>query len=130
MNGLVELVARDARWFTTGGTRFVFIPVVVTTATLWASNVELDKTEHTTGNLGDKDMGLTQKPWLYLQFPVSPGIKHARSPDQLPTELRDLLAVEYWRTIAIVNAASFAEYLACADVTDIFLDPVWTPPSR
>jgi hypothetical protein len=105
----------------------VFVPVVVTTATLWASTVELDKTDPATGDVANADMGLTPKKWLYMQFPVSPGLKHGRSPSMLPTELRDLLAVEYWRTIAIVNAASFAEYLGQADVAEMFLDDLWTP---
>jgi len=89
--------------------RFV-IPVVFTTATLWAGAPDLHMADFATGVLPEAP-AVTRQPWVWYQFPISPALRHAHGraapPKDAGAALRDL----YTRSIAVVSAAGLEDFL-------------------
>lgn len=111
MNGMIELFAKE--WFSSNLEvhNAMLIPVVVTTADLFGTDVDLSKSILETGNYEDS-IGLTQEEWVYFQYHQTPGIKHKyyNYPTE-PESVADILYREYTRTIPIVNASAFDKFL-------------------
>jgi len=97
------------------------MPVVFTTANLWTSDVDLRDAEIVTGDLAKSSVSLTPVSWLYLQYAMSPRLKHSLARRETGFELADLLEPHYMRTIAIVNADGIEEFFKQLDPDGLIL---------
>ncbi len=87
------------------------LPIVVTTANLWTSDVNLSASVPSTGELESAPTELIPKPWVAYQYHQSPGLKHTTTNQSPPRELGDFLDEEYIRTVHIVSTHGFEEFL-------------------
>jgi hypothetical protein len=117
VNGLIEYFRQAPPQFS-GNARMVFIPVVLTTADLFAANVDLAAADIETGEIDPATVQLTPKEWVFYQYPVSPGLKHS-VPQAKPAsdivsqvDLGKALDANYLRTVAIVQGKYFAHFLS------------------
>lgn len=101
-NGFVEY-ARDSPHVWRAGERFLLLPVVFTTASLWVSEVNLAEARLATGELAPADAGFRAVTWLAYQYNTSPGLLHSKSNSHGATSLSDALAEQFTRTVAIVS---------------------------
>jgi hypothetical protein len=110
VNGLIETFARSN--VAAGAEKFL-IPVVFTTANLWATATDLSAADLMNGNLRQDQVGLLPKLWIAYQFPTSESIKHqvARR-SQLDPDLARTLGKEYVRTVQFVGPAALAGFLS------------------
>jgi hypothetical protein len=89
-----------------------FIPVIFTTAKIWTSEIDLGTADLESGKIGLDDIKAEEKKWIWLEYHVSPGIKHHLfSSGEINKELRDILVMNYTRTIAIVNYDGIEDFL-------------------
>jgi hypothetical protein len=123
VSGLIQLF-RVINLAASTDIRCQFIPVIVTTAQLYVSDVDLTEGDLETGEI--KKGGITnwrEEKWLYYQYPVSPGIKHNLSPDtgfRQPAHIGQLdlgasVERDFVRTIAIVQGKHFENFLSIID---------------
>jgi hypothetical protein len=47
---------------------------------------------------------MTEVPWLFWQYPMSPALKHEFASSAEGFEFAELLDADYLRTIAVINA--------------------------
>jgi hypothetical protein len=101
LNGLVEGYRKDEQQFLPRGSVIDFLPVIFTTAQIWTSDVDIGEADLLTGQLDLKGMDVKQRSWIWLQYHLSPGIKHTVDSYNAPQNLGDILAHDYIRTIAV-----------------------------
>ena len=110
VNGLVECLAANSQLVPSQ--QYVhLLPVIFTTADLWASEVELDSADIKDGKVNLSDAKFARKDWLFYQYNLSPGLKHSFSSEEKQKTLGNFMEAEYIRTIAVVNSKSTAEFL-------------------
>jgi hypothetical protein len=111
VNGMVEYFSKHPA--TIGTTRIVhFVPVIFTTARLWSSEVNLSDAEIETGALNAETVTLKPEPWVWLNYNLSPALKHSiRNDAPPPGDLSGALEAEYTRSIAIVGANGLVDFL-------------------
>ena len=88
-----------------------FLPVIFTTARLFVSEVDLSAAELDTGKLPAAAVQLEEKDWIWLQYHLSPGLKHRLFTGPATDQLAALLTQEYVRTIAVVSSQGIASFL-------------------
>ncbi len=88
-----------------------FLPVIFTTASLWASIIDLSTADLNTGKLDLSQTPPTKIPWLCYQYTLSPGIKHFASPTEKPSKIGELMMSEYVRSIIIVSPDGIEDFL-------------------
>lgn len=133
VNGLVECFSRNWHCLpvpvdTSDHPVVTLIPVIFTTARIWATGVDISEADVTKGQISLNSGDVIEKPWLWLQYHVSPGLKHTVT-RQVPTdgsrdtddfeesELGKLLEMEYARAIAVVGPNG---------INDFLTSPLWT----
>lgn len=116
VNGLIECFSKHPR-YVTENFPVSFIPVIFTTAKIWATDVDI-AADVATGRVEIASTDVVEKPWLWLQYHVSPGLQHTVD-RQVPKEepllravVGDLLELEYARTIAVVGVGGIDEFFA------------------
>ncbi len=117
LNGLVELgeKMKDMNLF-----RKTFIPVIFTTASLWASDCDLSKTNLADGNIDISKDTFEEKPWILYHYHLTLGIKHSVESHQSSKEIASILDFDYIRTIPIVNANYVCEFLSWFNPYSLF----------
>lgn len=85
--------------------------VIFTTAQIWTSEVDIGKADLQTGKLKLEDIDAQKKDWIWLQYHLSPRIKHSVNSNKTPKGLGEVLAQDYIRTIAVVTASGIEEFL-------------------
>jgi len=121
VNGLIELLSRrlgalEPFQRRSANASVEFMPVIFTTAKLAATDFNLADADLKTGKLPAEGFAARVLPWLFLQYNVSPALRHGlpmtgrvgRGP---AARLKDILALEYSRTIVIVGAEGIEEFL-------------------
>lgn len=109
VNGYIDHLHRHAhrargKWLQT------LIPVVFTTAKLFASDVELDRANLETGKVSHAK--LRSVPWLVWQYNLSPHLKHSRDPAFLDAlNLEQVLELEFMRSVCVVTASGIEPFL-------------------
>ncbi len=88
------------------------LPVIFTTARLWATDFHLGATDLESGNVDLTNAGFEEKPWLFFHYPQSPGLKHSIRHADEAIELADVLYAEFVRTIVIAGASGIANFLS------------------
>lgn len=116
LNGLIECFSKNQR-YVAENCPISFIPVIFTTAKIWATDIDI-ASDVTTGHVALGSHDVVEKPWLWLQYHVSPGLQHRIGRQVLKDEpfsratLGDLLELEYARTIAVVGSGGIDAFLA------------------
>ncbi len=88
------------------------MPIIFTTANLYTSNINLFSSELATGKINfDSSDEVTKRDFVYLQYPMSPDLKHDFVKHSESPKLSAILASEYLRTIAIVSASGIESFL-------------------
>lgn len=108
LNGLVELVSKKLDLISQPTT---FIPVIFTTAKLYACEYNLSLANLEDGKVDLSEHELSEQDWIYYQYHLSPGIKHSAHTDKHTGKFSELLDYEYIRTIPIVTATGIAGFL-------------------
>jgi hypothetical protein len=104
LNGFVDFCCTDVAQRKTLNRRY-FMPVIVTTANLWASDADLTLADLTTGRVeADRSLLLPKQSIIY-QHHVSPSLKHT-APDTefVGDSLGEVLDRRYVRTVLVTTA--------------------------
>jgi hypothetical protein len=116
VHGLIECFSKNQR-YVAENYPISFIPVIFTTAKIWATDIDI-ASDVITGHVALGSDDVVEKPWLWLQYHVSPGLQHTID-RQVPKDepfsratLGDLLELEYARTIAVVGSGGIDAFLA------------------
>lgn len=115
-NGLIELVRRKPSLIKDyPGNDLIcagvtLIPVIFTTAKLWACNDNISLANIEDGKIDLSEGNFSEKDWLFYQYPVSAGIKHSALTGQEAARLSEILDYEYIRTIPIVSAKGIEHF--------------------
>ena len=120
LNGMVEFAAENEQ-ILSNRTRAYFLHAIFTTAKVWVSDVDLGSADIESGNIDFERTNLDEKPWVFYQYHLSPGIKHSYSPTERPTTIGGLLDFEYVRTIAVVTASGIESFLRWSSDPDYYL---------
>jgi hypothetical protein len=117
VNGLIEYFRQNPASFV-ANTRMTFIPVVLTTAQLFAADVDLATADIETGEIDPATVSLVEKEWIFYQYPVSPGLKHS-IPQAKPAseiisyvDLGKVLDANYLRSVAVVQGKYLERFLS------------------
>ena len=109
LNGMVELLPQHPEMFRQH--RILFLPVIFTTAKLWLSDADLSSADLETGKIDFSDAGFKRVDWVSYQYHLSPGIKHSYWMGNGPSELPDLMDLDFIRTIPIVSPEGLGSFL-------------------
>ena len=112
-NGYVETLSRHPQVMESGEQESIIrlVPVIFTTANLFVSKSDLSTADLETGNVNLQSGQLERVPWIWYQYNVSPGIKHATEPQEKQTKLEDYMLAEHIRSIGIVSPSGIEEFL-------------------
>ena len=108
LNGIIELLKNKPELIKNGA---IFIPVIFTTAKIWACDCNLSSANIDDGKLDISENPIYERPWLYYQYHLSPGIKHSFERGQRADEFADVLSYEFIRSVMIVTATGIEEFL-------------------
>lgn len=114
VNGLINLAGKKLDLIWSGAqndTGSIFIPVIFTTAKLYACLCNLSSANLENGNLDISNEEISEYPFIYYQYHLSPGIKHSANVEQKGDRFSTVLDYEYVRTIPIVSATGIEEFL-------------------
>jgi hypothetical protein len=115
MNGMVMYLFKKNPFALGDKKGRVLLPVVFTTAKLFVSQAILSKADLETGNLNPAELHIEERPFLYYQYHLSPGIKHGIASSERHDRLSTALASEYIRTIPIVSACGIETFFKMFD---------------
>jgi hypothetical protein len=116
VGGLADYFAQN-RAMTKSVSTITFVPVVVTTAELWASDARLEAAELATGHLSKGSVRLTRKEFLAYQYAASPDLRPVHPARPGMHDLSEVLAAEYLRTVFVVSPEALEPFLSmCSDV--------------
>jgi hypothetical protein len=110
LNGVIQAFARNIPLFQDQHL-IDFLPVIFTTANLWTTDGDLSSADVATGKIDLSNSSFTSVPWILYQYHLSPGLKHAYSPEDKPKALGGLMESEFARTIPIVSPSGIPEFL-------------------
>lgn len=96
------------------GPKLILLPVIVTTAQLWASNIDLKETDLVTGNFPASKAHLEAAKWLAYNEHMSPALKFAGASKSAGGEISSALHADFIRTIFVVSAAHLREFFVWA----------------
>ena len=116
LKGLIDSFA-DRGLPRLGSEDLLFLPVLITTANLWITESEINLASLETGELQDESLPVNAVPWLWYDYPQSPGLKHSVPQHIASHGLAILLYDRFVRTIAIVTPKGMKDFL-CA--------PMWS----
>lgn len=111
LNGFAESLARHTYLIGAGQTALL-VPVVFTTGGVSVSDVNLSEADLRSGKLDPATVSVRPASWLWYRYHLSPGLKHSLPIFSAPSDVSEMLDVEYARTIAIVDAEGIGDFLA------------------
>lgn len=118
LNGFIKAVAGNPQFMERQALAF-FMPVVFTTARLYASKADISLADLLTGKCELTTDQVEPVPWLYYQYSLSPGLKHSVARKEQPKTVSGLLESEYVRTIAVVSAEGVEDFLSSASRVEL-----------
>lgn len=111
MNGLIDLFANRHDVFWSDDKYVGFIPAIITTARLGATDADIADADLITGQVSNINPTLCDKDWLWYSYPQSPGLKHSLPYVEPSADLRLVRFQEFVRNIAIVSPNGLAKFL-------------------
>jgi hypothetical protein len=109
LNGFLAFLASRDDVLPVGG-KARLLPVIFTTAKIFASPVEVGTADLRSGELHGA-MGLEERDWVWLDYPQSPGIKHQIPHKPVSPLLAEVFYGEFMRRVAIVSAPAIETFL-------------------
>lgn len=88
-----------------------FLAVIFTTARIWTSEVDLASASLETGRLDMGSAQVTERPWIWFQYNVSPGLKNSRPIGESTAGFAQMLENEFARSIAVVSPLGIDQFL-------------------
>jgi hypothetical protein len=113
LNGLIDSLYQRGLPRLGAGNIF-FLPVVITTSKLWATDTDISLTSTETGEIEDASVSVNPMKWLWYQYPQSPGLKHSAPNNFCSHDLREILYHEFVRPIAIARPDGLDELLSAS----------------
>ena len=95
-----------------------FLPVIFTTANLWVTSADLKRSELVNGNIDLTKYQFEQKPWIVLQYHMSPALKYDLILKYSVDGLAGYMDCEYIRSIPIVSSSAIPEFFFWASRLD------------
>jgi hypothetical protein len=90
----------------------IVFPAVVTTASLWVTEIDLGAAGLTDGNLVPGTLSVTRVPWLFYRYRLTPDLRTKFGPAGRAESLQEILGRDFGRTVAIVGADGLGDFLA------------------
>lgn len=118
LGGMIELLSQQPHLFPTENV-YHLMPVIFTTANLWASEAKLSDADILTGKVDLFASSFKQVDWLVLDYNISPGIKHTVAHSEATRSFGEFMESEYTRSIAIVNPKGLGNFLNWAEKVDL-----------
>lgn len=112
VNGLIRFLRHSAK-SNEERKSIQILPVIFTTARLWVTQANLAASELRTGKLDLSAFPVEEKPWVFLHYPQSPGLKHSLpivSDGSFDDVLTEALYTEYIRPIGVVTASGIEDF--------------------
>lgn len=113
--GYVEFLAHQPQLIPSNSS-VMLIPVVLTTARLWLSNVDISDGDIATGNVDHRSVTLTERDFVALQCPSGPGITNAHRYEFHAESVTDALMQSFFKTVFIVRSTAFTSFLGKVDL--------------
>jgi len=110
LNGLIEFFYKHP-FLIAPGSHAAFVPVILTTANLWATNYELSTAAPDTGKMAADKLRVEAVDWLWYQYHQSPGLLHSRERSNQHKDIAGILYQEFVRPIAIVTPTGLKSFL-------------------
>jgi hypothetical protein len=111
INGMIEFFAARPSLLTGRGNVHL-LPVIFTTARIFSSKVDLGSANLETGDLQTGSVDLTEQPWIWWQYNLSPTLTHSQPVKNAARTLEGVLEQEFCRSIAIVSPQGIEGFLA------------------
>jgi hypothetical protein len=111
VNGLIGYYLKDERRLTNVA-ELSFAAMVVTTAALWVSEIDLTQTHLETGVFPQDRGNLRPASWLIFQYHLSPSIKYEHGYRPVAEDLRAALREDFVRSILVVSTAGLGNALS------------------
>ncbi len=113
LNGLIDFFAARGNP-RLGGNNLLFLPVIITTANLWSTESPMNEASLDTGEISGDSLTVNPMPWLWYDYPQSPGLKHSVPHDTTQRTLDEILYAQFVRTIAIVTPRGLQDFLSAS----------------
>jgi hypothetical protein len=92
------------------GLRLRVLPVIITTAELWVSDVDLSTSDLMTGNVNVTDARRVE--WLWFNYNQSPALQHDIQRAEYPSDISQSLLDQFTRTIAVIGSSGLRAFLS------------------
>lgn len=113
LNGYIRLLARDPSILKDAQVATI-VPVVFTTANLWATSDDLSKASLIDGRLSAQPSELQQKDWICYRFRQSTALRHEHGQSEPANRLADLVQRDSIRTVFVVRAEACTSFFEWA----------------
>ncbi|MEX2117534.1 MAG: hypothetical protein WEB37_11660 [Bacteroidota bacterium] len=111
-NGLISFLGGErTRELVNIGETIGFIPAIFTTAKVYATEAEVTSPDILTGQAGKLEPSLTERDWIWYDYPQSPGLRHTIPNEHVSSNLREIVYREFIRRIAVVTPAGIPNFL-------------------
>ena len=110
LNGLVDFFYKHTVLMR-GRKQAAFVPVVLTTANLWTTEIDLSSADLQSGKLNIEELPVHEASWLWYQYHQSPGLKHSGPVNHTSEKIDDILFYEFVRPIAVVTPKGLEKFL-------------------
>lgn len=97
-----------------GAERLILVPVVITTAQLWVSDIDLEQSDLLTGNYPQAKAELRPVDWVVYHHHMSPALKFDNPALRLNGNIGWALQADFVRSIAVVSAAHLRAFVEWA----------------
>lgn len=112
LNGLVQFFYERGVLIKQAKKEIAFVPMIVTTANLWATDDILSDASLATGELNTERLSIRSVKWLWYQYHQSPALKHRVPVNNKGLSVEAVLFYEFVRLIAIVTPEGLEEFLS------------------
>jgi hypothetical protein len=111
INGMIEFLAARPTLLTGRG-KVHLLPAIFTTAQVFTSDVDLGSANINTGDLDNSTVALKQRPWIWLQYNISPTLTHSQHVSPTSRSMESVLEQEFCQSIAIVSPQGIESFLS------------------
>lgn len=109
VNGLIDSLRHNIPLLGASGAK-VILPVIFTTAKLFAGEFDWKDVDGASGKVDASKVRVTEKPYLFYQYPVSPGIRHSAISSETHSDFSAVMVADHLRTIAVVSISGIATF--------------------
>lgn len=112
-NGLLDFRRQNPAGLVPG-VQVVVLPVIVTTASLWYSAVDLGRSDRLTGDVSLKGHGFEQVPWIGFQYNQGLGVRHSLPRPERRARVAEIVEATATRTVFVVHMDGLKAFLQWA----------------